>query len=597
MRLSNLEINVLDSDKGSYKIKVVEHIDHGDILISLPEDVDWKQVNPEIRKILNLDLRYDNPLTFNKDVRIVPVEPYAKRSVNNYTISPDLPLGLEIDPDTGVIEGTPIVGSLEKTYDITASFSGILIHFYCNISVVKPRPKDLSYPHPSYFELAKELHLTPIVLGDVDYFKIDKDLPEGLSLNETTGEIKGKPLSKLDKGKYTITAHNDFGEDTYDLDLCIKDTVPRFSLQENRIQLLDGTFLRVKPNISNNNIIKFEIAPSIPNGLDFDTKTGALSGVYLKQKDAKMYLEGSKYTLTAYNIDGEIFLENIFLEEEDSENSLDHELLACFMNKVLIKEVYPKKHSNKSYNFVYISEGEEWDVRIASKDSISIEDIKYEMEWLKFLDSNKLPTTQVIKIIPLEDNYIATTFKHTKEYPLNMDEESYYQEVGEIIRDIHEVSKTYRSHFTKENFFNIKLENDNVRKVHTNLKEYFEGLPKTPEEYGMIHGNFDVNTSCRIDGSNKAILGNFSECSLGWYIQDIISFYKSLEDNNISTLVKKKIMDSFLRGYYGTTDTATNYSWIKSYELFNTLDLLKNYTNNPADDLLNKLNTSGYMHE
>jgi len=599
MRSSKLEINVLNSDRGSYKIKVIEHIDQGDILVSLPENVDWEQVDPKIRKIINLELRYDNPVVLNKDVEITPLEPYAKRSVNNYTVLPDLPRGLELDPDTGVITGTPLEGSLEKEYKLTASSEGMLLNFECLITIVKPKPEDLAYILPEHLDLAKEFSILPIVRGDVDYYKIDKELPEGLSFHEATGEIKGIPLKKLDKGNYKIDAYNDFGKDSCSININIKDTRPIFYLKEDIPLLVDGTHFGMEPNITNDNIIRFELTPSIPNGLELDRLTGSISGVYKKQKETKISIDGDKYTLTAYNKAGESFSNKVTLELEEKTLNLDHSVLSCFMNKMIIKEVYPKEHSKNSYTFSYTKDGKNNLVRISNKKDIPIEDIKCEIEWVKFLSSSSIPIPQADKIIPLVNDYVATTFNYTEEYNLNIDEsyEDYYLGVGKMLRGIHEVSKGYKPHSIKETFENLKPENDIIKKIYNKIKEELKELPQTPEDYGMIHGNFSIRTSCKINSENEITISDFSECSLGWYIYDIISFYKSLEEKGLSTLVKKKIVDSFLKGYYGETDIANHFSWIKHYDLFNTWDLLKDYNKNQTPELLDKLNTSGYMYE
>jgi len=599
MRSSKLEINVLDSNSGSYKIKVIEHMDHGDILVSLPENVDWEHVDPIIRKIINLDLRYDNPIVLNKDVETTPLEPYAKRSVSNYTVLPDLPLGLELDPDTGVIRGTPLAGSLEKEYKLTASSDGILINFTCLISVIKPKPEDLSYILPEHLDLAKEFSVLPIVKGDVDYYKIDRELPEGLSFNEYTGEISGTPLKKLDKSRFTVEAYNDFGKDVSNINLSVKDIRPVFDLKENKHKLIDGTYFGIEPNITNKNIVRFEFLPSIPKGLEFDEHTGALSGVYLKQKKAKIFLEGDKHTITAYNKEGESYSKEIFLYLEENAFSLDHNILAVFMNKLKIKEVYPKKHSKNSYMFSYKLDGKKHIVRITNKNNISIEDTKCEIEWIKFLHSNNILIPQADKIIPLVEDYFAVTYQYTEDHSLDLGEnyEDYYLEVGRILRNTHEVSRGFRPLSVQESFSNLKSENEIIKNIYNKIKEDFEELSKSSESYGMTHGSFNINTSCKVTDENKATISDFSECSLGWYIYDIISFYKSLEDNDLTTLVKKKIIDSFLKGYYGDEDKSQHFSWIKHYDLFNTWDLLRDYVSSPNKELLDKLNASGYMYE
>ncbi len=69
-----------------------------------------------------LNLTYPvNPAVYNNASNISPNIPTLTGSAFNFSISPALPLGLIMDPSTGMIWGMPISGLLEKTYTITAS--------------------------------------------------------------------------------------------------------------------------------------------------------------------------------------------------------------------------------------------------------------------------------------------------------------------------------------------------------------------------------------------------------------------------------------------------------------------------------------------
>jgi hypothetical protein len=50
--------------------------------------------------------------------------PSVTGTVTNYSVSPTLPAGLSIDPNTGVISGTPSAAALADTYTVTASNAG-----------------------------------------------------------------------------------------------------------------------------------------------------------------------------------------------------------------------------------------------------------------------------------------------------------------------------------------------------------------------------------------------------------------------------------------------------------------------------------------
>ena len=56
--------------------------------------------------------------------------------------------------------------------------------------------------------------MTPSVYGLVDGFDIQPHLPEGLSIDQKTGEIVGTPTEEKPSETYTVTAYNDMGSAT-----------------------------------------------------------------------------------------------------------------------------------------------------------------------------------------------------------------------------------------------------------------------------------------------------------------------------------------------------------------------------------------------
>lgn len=57
--------------------------------------------------------------------------------------------------------------------------------------------------------------------NDVDSFSVDPALPDGLSLDSSTGNISGAAAVEAEEAQYTITAINDNGESTYSFMLTV----------------------------------------------------------------------------------------------------------------------------------------------------------------------------------------------------------------------------------------------------------------------------------------------------------------------------------------------------------------------------------------
>ena len=77
-------------------------------------------------------------------------------------------------------------------------------------------PTNLAYPEPEYriYVNAQASGVTPSVYGLVDGFDIQPHLPEGLSIDQKTGEIVGTPKEEKPSETYTVTAYNDMGSAT-----------------------------------------------------------------------------------------------------------------------------------------------------------------------------------------------------------------------------------------------------------------------------------------------------------------------------------------------------------------------------------------------
>ncbi|EMY67984.1 chitobiase/beta-hexosaminidase C-terminal domain-containing protein [Leptospira vanthielii] len=76
--------------------------------------------------------------TYTANVTIPPNNPSITGSGITFTISPDLPIGLTLNPVTGIISGTPTVQQSATHYTITASNVGGLIAATISITVTPP---------------------------------------------------------------------------------------------------------------------------------------------------------------------------------------------------------------------------------------------------------------------------------------------------------------------------------------------------------------------------------------------------------------------------------------------------------------------------
>jgi hypothetical protein len=132
-----------------------------------------------------------------------------------FTIEPALPEGLTLDPETGEISGVTSTSeeTPEKTYTITASNAAGEATAWVTFSVLEPPPVNLAYEVEGTNYTGEAVSWEPWWEGGaVKEWRIQPELPKGLTLDPKTGLIEGTPLVHAKNQEYTLTASNGGGK-------------------------------------------------------------------------------------------------------------------------------------------------------------------------------------------------------------------------------------------------------------------------------------------------------------------------------------------------------------------------------------------------
>ena len=225
----------------------------------------------------------DAAVVYAQGIAIVPnTISNSGGAITQCSVSPPLPVGLSLDPQTCAITGTPSVVSENTIYAIAASNAagGSSTRLEIEVKADPVASEALNYRDVSviYRINAPISPATPIATGgEITQYSVSPALPAGLALDPQTGVMTGTPLAVSAPALYTITGSNSV--DSVEAQLTIEvraQAQPPAGLAYSDpapVYVVGQPIPYDEPSFTGDDIAHYAVSPTLPAGLPTKSRT------------------------------------------------------------------------------------------------------------------------------------------------------------------------------------------------------------------------------------------------------------------------------------------------------------------------------------
>jgi hypothetical protein len=246
-----------------------------------------------------------NPSSYTVGQYSISKPTLARGPATSWSITPALPLGMTLNPTTGVIDGVPktTVPATDRTVTAANAYGSTTKLLHMAAVSLPVAPSSLIYQvNKAIFVMGQDV--VPSVPtysgGKVTSWSVTPALPAGLNLQTGydpsigSGYIWGRPTTAQAAKNYTITAHNAGGSTTATLTIEVRDpggSLSGLTYSQNPATYTVGTQIPTnKPSlVSGVPYSGFTVTPALPDGLTLSKTTGEIWGTPTQSQTTKIY--------------------------------------------------------------------------------------------------------------------------------------------------------------------------------------------------------------------------------------------------------------------------------------------------------------------
>jgi hypothetical protein len=243
---------------------------------------------------------FNNVVSLTQNIQMSSLQTYYTGTITSCSSAPPLPAGLQMDPSSCIVYGTPISTQNSTLHTITASNSVGSTTANLLITINLQPPSSLSYSG-SPFTFTAGLPISsriPTYSNSISTCSSNPGLPSGLSLSSVC-TITGTPSSVQVARSYTITASNSGGSTQTSIVITINPQAPAsLSYSGSPFTFTRNVAITTRTPTVTGTISNCTISPALPTGLGINSTTCAISGSPTVTQTA------TTHTITASNLGG-----------------------------------------------------------------------------------------------------------------------------------------------------------------------------------------------------------------------------------------------------------------------------------------------------